>query len=876
MTEKIQKPSVKIKSRIITKSVIGVICIFLPVFLLFEYVSHFGKATQERIEIERKNLEFSARINRTASSVALASGYLVIHLLMNSQKASQGWERHREAASDEVHELENFSKTIESSEKNFLVSKLVSHTYNAINTWSRLRPVGSTGEIRDVVSNMKSMRWYFLNLFKLHMRFQKIEFDEQARLSRGIEQAKLELESINQVLNVASLALFLGTTYLVARFSREITERLKIVVENAQRLPLREKLNQPVSGSDEIAYLDYVLHEAHDRLEHSAQFRKSLLEMVAHDMCSPLAAVNLSLAILQKEQEPAGQVSKSAIESFEKAALCIEKLVTKANSLLSIERLCANSPELAIADADAAAFSQDGNINELSRLLRIEFRSRSGLGSEAAARFRPGIFKKGLLLFLLPLAFSTVMIFSLSMLNQKEAQLLDVELRQSEIAVTINRLMVSMVAHMAVVGNYQWYGDSQNRDLEEPVARLFPITAKKLLELVGSDRKTVADVNELLELDRKERTLLAKEKPVAVPVEALPTPAFAAPGRAIVIYSIRKMEKIQQLTDRQFEKLSEIRKSAEEVRKQKDLCLQVGIFASVILVFLQLLAFDNDISRRLKVLAANAELLPMRKPLHENVGGSDEIWYLDFVLHDVAEILEATWQQRMLMMEVLADDLRKPLNEARESLSGVPTSETENYSDLRKRHYKFATANVDRVLSLVEALLTIENLEQGKIELVKSSFCAREIAQTAIGSLSALAQNRNVSLANDCRDVEVFADRERVVQVLVNYLGNAINHSPANTTVRIDTSQTPHGVRFDVIDNGPGLNSQMRSKVFERFFQTEDSKTKGKGYGLGLAICRMIVEAHDGSVGCDQAPTGGCSFYAVFPHSNSKLSQSGT
>jgi len=871
MTEKIQKPSVKIKSRIITKSLVGVICIFLPVFLLFEHVSHFGKATQERIEIERKNLEFSARINRTASSMALASGYLVIHLLMNSQKASQGWERHREAASDEVHELENFSKTIESSEKNFLVTKLVRHTYSAIDTWSRLQPVGSTGEIRNVVSNMKSMRWYFLDLFRLHMKFQKIEFDEQARLSRGIEQAKLELASINQVLNMASLALFLVTIYLVAIFSREITERLKVVVENAQRLPLREKLNQPVAGSDEIAYLDSVLHEAHDRLEHSAQFRKSLLEMVAHDMCSPLAAVNLSLAILQKD--PAGEVSKAAGESFEKSARCIEKLVTKANSLLSIERLCANSPDLAIAEADASTFSQDGNINELSRLLRIEFRSRSGLGSDAAARFRPGIFKKGLLLFLLPLAFSTVMIFSLSMLNQKEAQLLDVELRQSEIAVTINRLMVSMVAHMAVVGNYQWYGDSQNRDLEEPVARLFPITAKKLLELVGSDRKTVADVNELLELDRKERTLLAKEKPVAVPIEALPTPAFAAPGRAIVIYSIRKMEKIQQLTDRQFEKLSEIRKSAEEVRKQKDMCLQVGIFASVILAFLQLLAFNNDISRRLKVLAANAELLPMRKPLHENVKGSDEIWYLDFVLHDVAEILEATWQQRKLMMEVLADDLRKPLNEAKQSLSEVPSSETESYNDLRKRHYKFATANVDRVLSLVEALLTIENLEQGKIELVKSSFCAREAAQTAIGSLSALAQNRDVSLANDCRDVEVFADRERVVQVLVNYLGNAINHSPAHTTVRIDTSQTPLGVRFDVIDNGPGLNSQMRSKVFERFFQTEDSKTKGKGYGLGLAICRMIVEAHDGSVGCDQAPSGGCSFYAVFPHSNSKLSQ---
>ncbi len=278
-------------------------------------------------------------------------------------------------------------------------------------------------------------------------------------------------------------------------------------------------------------------------------------------------------------------------------------------------------------------------------------------------------------------------------------------------------------------------------------------------------------------------------------------------------------------------------------------------------------AFDSDISRRLKVLTANAEILPLRKPLKDTVKGRDEIWYLDFVLHDVAEILDATWQQRKLMMEVLAADLRKPLQDTKEILKSVPQEEVNRYEEVRRRHFTFATNNVDRVLSLVEALLTIENLEQGKIELVKSTFAAKQAAHEAIGSLTALAQDRKVLLVNDCSDIPVTADKGRVIQVLVNFLGNAINHSPADTTVRIDTSQTPRGVRFDVIDSGPGLSREMRSKVFERFFQTPDSKTKGKGYGLGLAICRMIAEAHEGSVGCDEAATGGCSFYAVFPNS---------
>ena len=863
MTDSKRQPAVKIRNRIITKSLLRVFCMLLPVFFLFQYISYFGKATQERIESERKNLEFSTRINRAASSTALASGYLLIYLLMNSDKAAQGWEKHRNAALEEIQKLEGFSKTIESSEKNHYVSKLISQTYNAVGTWSQLRPVGSTNEIRDVVTSMKSMRQYFISLFQLHTKFQKIEFEEQSRLAQAIEQAKSELAFINQVLNIALLTLFLLSIYLVGSFSRQIINRLKVVVENATRLPLREKLNEPISGADEISYLDSVLHQAHERLEQSAQFRKNLLEMVAHDMCSPLTAVNLSLSILQGA--PASEVSSSTTETISAAGKSIEHLVAKANSLLSIERLCANSPELAVADANLSLKAEDRNINELSRLIRIEYRGSSGIGSAAAKRFRPGIFKKGLLLFLLPLAFSTLMIFSLSQLTQKEAHFLDIELKESEIAVTINRLMISMVAHMAVVGNYQWYGDSENKELQEPVTKLLPQTAQKLLEQVGNDQQTIADVNELLELDRKQNERLAKEIPVGVSYGVLPTPAFAAPGRAIVIYSIKKMEKIQQLTDRQVEKIAEIRRSEETIKREKETCLQAGITGSLLLALFLLLAFDNDITRRLKVLATNAELLPQRKPLKESVKGCDEIWYLDFVLHDVAEILESTWQQRKVMMEVVAGDLRNPLLEAKELLQKVSLAEAACFDDLRKRHFSFATANVDRVLSLVDALLTIENLEQGKIELVKSHFSARSAAQEAIASLTALAQARKVALANDCADVQVNADRDRVIQVLVNYLGNAISHSPEDSTVRIDTSQTPRGVRFDVIDSGPGLSREMRSKVFERFFQTPDSKTKGKGYGLGLAICRMIAETHDGTVGCDEAATGGCSFYAVFP-----------
>lgn len=843
-------------------------CLLLPVILIFQYISRKSDETESRLETERGNLEFSTHINRAASSTALASGYLLIHLLMNNEKATDGWLVHRQAALDETRRLENLSNTINNPVKNRYVRPLVEQTYKTFDLWTQLRPAGSTMEIRDVVSNLKSMRKYFLYVFKLHHVFQKMEMEEQSRLTEAIEQGKKDRSQFSLILNAALSILFAVGIFIVINFTREITDRLKVVVENASRLPQREKLNELIQGTDEISYLDSVLHQAAERLEQSAQFRKSLLEMVAHDMCSPLSAVNLSLAILQSE---AGEtISASSAEKFAKAGSRIEYLVHKARSLLSIERLCANSPDLAFSDMeiskDETEDQKDETVSELSRLIRIELRSETALKSEVARGFRPGIFKKGLALVLLPLIFSTVMIVTVSQLNQKAAHFLDVELKQSEIAVAINRLMMSIAAHMAVVGNYQMYGRDENRDLQDPVKKLGEKNAEKLIELNGDDPQTVSDVKELAELDRRENQRLAKEKPIVTDFRSLPTPAFAVPGKAIMIYSIKKMEKIQQITDRQIEKMAQTRRQEEAVRKQIDTCLQVGIFGSLILALILVYAFDYDITRRLEVLTFNAQLLPLRKPLKQRVKGSDEIWYLDLVLHDVAEILDATWQQRKVMMEVLAEDLRRPLKDTKELLTLVSEAESSRFGDVKKRHFNFATANVDRVLSLVDALLTIENLEQGKIELVKSTFAARDAAQEAIGSLSALAQARRVLLANDCANIQVTADKGRVIQVLVNFLGNAINHSPADTTVSIHTSLTPQGVRFDVIDEGPGLSRELRGKVFEKFFQTADSKTKGKGYGLGLAICKMIAEAHEGAVGCDKAAPGGCSFYAVFPN----------
>ncbi len=124
------------------------------------------------------------------------------------------------------------------------------------------------------------------------------------------------------------------------------------------------------------------------------------------------------------------------------------------------------------------------------------------------------------------------MILCLSQLNQRAANFLDVELKQSKVAVAINRLMISMVAHMAVVGNYQMYGATETGDLQIPITEMSGKYAQELIALVGDDPQTVKDVNDLTELDRKENARLEKEKPVVTDYRSLPTPAFCSAGKS--------------------------------------------------------------------------------------------------------------------------------------------------------------------------------------------------------------------------------------------------------------------------------------------------------------------------------------------------------
>jgi two-component system OmpR family sensor kinase len=121
------------------------------------------------------------------------------------------------------------------------------------------------------------------------------------------------------------------------------------------------------------------------------------------------------------------------------------------------------------------------------------------------------------------------------------------------------------------------------------------------------------------------------------------------------------------------------------------------------------------------------------------------------------------------------------------------------------------------------------------------------------------------------------ADPERIRQVIDNLIGNAIQHTPPKSPVTITVTTLPGGVQLTVADQGPGMTADQASRVFERFYRTDDARTRPRGgTGLGLAIAASLTAAHGGHITLDTQPGQGAAFHLQLPAADSHQEQPAT
>src|SRR4030095_13614011 len=173
---------------------------------------------------------------------------------------------------------------------------------------------------------------------------------------------------------------------------------------------------------------------------------------------------------------------------------------------------------------------------------------------------------------------------------------------------------------------------------------------------------------------------------------------------------------------------------------------------------------------------------------------------------------------------------------------------------------------LDRLIGLLNDLLALQATGIRRMEMQPRMCSLQEVIQTSIDSVSALAEKNGISLECQDEQVSAFADPDRIVQVLVNLLSNAIKFSPPGSTVVVKTCPIGNQVVIGVKDTGRGIPADMRDAVFRRFQQVaaSDATEKG-GTGLGLPICKDIVERHGGIIGVDSEEGKGSMFWSALP-----------
>ena len=222
-------------------------------------------------------------------------------------------------------------------------------------------------------------------------------------------------------------------------------------------------------------------------------------------------------------------------------------------------------------------------------------------------------------------------------------------------------------------------------------------------------------------------------------------------------------------------------------------------------------------------------------------------------------------EMREQMVSVVSHELRTPLTALGASLK-LLQREVPDGDERAERLVSLAVRNSDRMLGLVNDLLDLERLESSASVLKRTDFAVEDLIDQAIDLLTPLAAEREVRLIVEPTTCVVSADRERVHQVLLNLIANAIKFSPDRGPVRIGAHGCAEMVEIYVRDEGRGIPEDRLPHLFRRFAQVhDDDSLRKKGAGLGLAISRAIVEQHGGRIWAENAKNGGSVFRFTLP-----------
>jgi signal transduction histidine kinase len=185
--------------------------------------------------------------------------------------------------------------------------------------------------------------------------------------------------------------------------------------------------------------------------------------------------------------------------------------------------------------------------------------------------------------------------------------------------------------------------------------------------------------------------------------------------------------------------------------------------------------------------------------------------------------------------------------------------------DFLKNSLKIIDKQINTLTGLIADLLDVSKIKSGSLVLQKDHFEITDLIEDVVAEITHIDPDYSISFSKKIPAV-VYADKERIGQVLINFLTNAIKYSPNSRKISVENSTGNDHVIVSVEDSGIGISKSDQEKIFERFYRAEGKNEKTfPGFGIGLFIAAEIIKRHDGHIGVTSEPGKGSVFYFSIP-----------
>ncbi len=221
-------------------------------------------------------------------------------------------------------------------------------------------------------------------------------------------------------------------------------------------------------------------------------------------------------------------------------------------------------------------------------------------------------------------------------------------------------------------------------------------------------------------------------------------------------------------------------------------------------------------------------------------------------------------QMRAALFNSLSRELQRPLSTIVTSVHHLTDKKTTLEEETTRKITRTVTLEAERLNRLINTLLQITQLEEGKLKLDKKFYSLDEVIQLTVFRLEKKLRDKPCIIRLPIDMPLLSFDKMLMEQVFINLIKNAVAYTPINTPIEIAATVEDETVLLSVADRGPGLNPDDVEKIFEIFYRSKMSQ-KGRGVGLGLSVCQSIIKAHGGRIWAENRWDNGAIFYFILP-----------